>query len=125
MSSHHSTMNSRSFAWKPYSKSSLWAFFALVLLLFSLAACDTANPGGKIQLTLWYWEGAMDDNVVAQINQHFPNIHVDAQKINGDSNTAIRTAMAGHSGVPDILGFRGDGSTAGYFQDEDQFYDLK
>ncbi len=125
MSSHHRQANGVTSSLKISSRGALCACIVLLSLLLSLAACGASSTSGKIQLTMWYWEGAMDDNVVAAVNQHFPNIHLDAQKINGDSNTAIRTAMAGHSGVPDIVGFRGDDSTAGYFQDEDQFYDLK
>src|SRR5581483_4689737 len=94
----------------------------LVPLLTTLAACGVTNSGGKIQLTLWYWDRSIDDNLIAQVGKVFPNIQLNAQKIS-DYDNKVRTAMAGHNGVPDILGINSNVAT--YYPDEDQFYDLR
>jgi cellobiose transport system substrate-binding protein len=97
----------------------------LLLLLLSLASCDlqsSPNTGGKISLTLWYWNRSIDDNIIKAVSQHFPNIVLNAQKIS-DYDTKVRTSMAAHRDVPDILAINANIST--YFPDEDQFVDLR
>jgi cellobiose transport system substrate-binding protein len=89
----------------------------------TLAACgEGANANGKIQLTLWYWDRSIDDSLIAQVDKQFPNIELRAVKIT-DYDNKVRTSMAGHYGVPDILGINSNIYT--YFPDEDQFVDLK
>ncbi|GHO57284.1 ABC transporter substrate-binding protein [Ktedonobacter robiniae] len=98
-------------------------FFCLLALLstaMGLAAC-AGSDDGKIHLTLWYWNRSISDNLIAQVNKQFPNIVLDAQKIT-DYDNKVRTSMAAHSGVPDIMGINSNIST--YFPDEDQFFDL-
>ncbi len=92
-------------------------------LLMTLAACAAGNnTNGKIQLTLWYWDRSIDDNLIKQVDQQFPNIELRAEKIN-DYDNKVRTSMAGHYGVPDILGINSNIYT--YFPDEDQFVDMR
>lgn len=92
----------------------------LMLLSFVLGACG-GPPDGKIHLTLWYWNRSIDDSLIAQVSKQFPNIVLDAQKIS-DYDNKVRTAMAGHSGVPDILAVNSNISI--YYPDESQFVDL-
>lgn len=94
----------------------------LLSLFLSVAACSS-SPGatGKIHLTLWYWNRSIDDNVLAQVDKVFPNVVLNAVKIT-NYDTQVRTAMAGHYGVPDILGINSNVAT--YFPDENQFVDL-
>ncbi|TMD65251.1 MAG: extracellular solute-binding protein [Chloroflexi bacterium] len=112
-------------AWHGHRRSFLGVCLLLPLLLLSLASCglqSSNNTGGKISLTLWYWNNSIDDNVIKAVSQHFPNIVLNAQKIS-DYDTKVRTSMAGHHDVPDIMGINANIST--YFPDEDQFVDLR
>src|SRR5581483_9291842 len=91
-------------------------------VLMTFAACATDNSAnGKIPLTLWYWDRSIDDNLIKKVDQQFPNIDLRAQKIS-DYDNKVRTSMAGHYGVPDILGINSNIYT--YFPDEDQFIDM-
>jgi cellobiose transport system substrate-binding protein len=92
-------------------------------LLMTLAACVAGNnASGKIQLTLWYWDRSIDDKLISEVDQQFPNIDLRAEKIS-DYDNKLRTSMAGHYGVPDIFGINSNIYT--YFPDEDQFVDLR
>ncbi|HTI15766.1 MAG TPA: extracellular solute-binding protein [Dictyobacter sp.] len=102
-----------------------WGQFIAIPLLFTLmmsliSACGPATP--KIHLTLWYWNRSIDDKLIAQVDKVFPNVVLNAVKIN-DYDNKVRTAMAGHSGIPDILGINSNIAT--YFPDENQFVDLR
>lgn len=110
-------------AWDGHRRSFLGVCLLLVLLL-SLASCSlqASNPGGKISLTLWYWNGSIDDNVIKAVSQHFPNIVLNAQKIS-NYDAKVRTSMAGHRDVPDIMGINSNIAT--YFPDDAQFVDLR
>ncbi len=100
----------------------------LSVLLFlsvfmTLAACgENANASGKVQLKLWYWNRSIDDDLIAAVNKQFPNIELRAEKIT-DYDNKVRTSMAGHYGVPDIMGINDNIAT--YFPAEDQFIDLR
>src|SRR5919201_3912830 len=89
---------------------------------FAQALTPTGAGGHKITLMLWYWNRSIDDSILAQVSQRFPNVTLQAVKIGGDYNAKLRTALAGQSQVPDIVGLNADIST--YFPDEDQFVNL-
>nr|BBH89178.1 sugar ABC transporter substrate-binding protein [Thermosporothrix sp. COM3] len=96
----------------------------LMAVLLSLAGCGlnaNASGDGKIHLKLWYWNRSIDDNLLAQVNKVFPNVVLEPQKMS-DYDAKVRTTMAAHNGVPDILAINSNISI--YFPDEDQFYDL-
>ncbi|GCE08640.1 ABC transporter substrate-binding protein [Dictyobacter aurantiacus] len=100
------------------------ASIVCLLSLFAVMLSACAGPGSnpKIQLTLWYWNRSIDDSLIQQVGKVFPNIDLQAEKIT-DYDSKVRTSMAGHHGVPDILGINSNIST--YFPDEDQFVDLR
>jgi cellobiose transport system substrate-binding protein len=100
----------------------LFSLALLVVSLSGLAACDTSNAGGKIQLTMWYWNRSIDDTLINAVDRQFPNIHLVATKIT-DYDTKIRTSMAGHTAIPDIIGINSNIAT--YFPDENMFVDLR
>jgi len=93
----------------------------LMPILTGLAACG-GNTGNKIQLTMWYWDGAIDDKLINQVDTVFPNVHLVAEKIS-DFDSKLRTSMAAQNGVPDMTSINSNIAT--YFPDEDQFYDLR
>jgi cellobiose transport system substrate-binding protein len=97
------------------------AFLLALSLLSMLAACGGASTGGKIQLTLWYWNRSIDDNLLNQVDKVFPNVHLVPEKIS-DYDNKVRATLAARSDVPDIIGINSNIAT--YFPDEDQFYDL-
>ncbi len=106
-------------------KLSWGSFFSIGLLVLSLtglAACDASNAGGKIQLTMWYWNRSIDDTLISKVDQQFPNIHLVATKVT-DYDTKVRTSMAGHTAIPDIIGINSDIAT--YFPDDNIFVDLR
>jgi cellobiose transport system substrate-binding protein len=71
---------------------------------------------------MWYYAGGMDDSVIAEVDKVFPNVDLTAVKVS-DYENKVRTALAGHSGIPDILFVTTD--IANYYPDEDQFVDLR
>ena len=89
---------------------------------FAQALAPPSAGGHKITLMLWYWNRSIDDSILAQVSRQFPNISLQAEKIGGDYNAKLRTTLAGHSDVPDIVGLNSDIST--FFPDEDQFVNL-
>ncbi|WP_246039295.1 ABC transporter substrate-binding protein [Dictyobacter alpinus] len=103
----------------------------ICLLLFLLPDCsgssflsagDTGNPG-KITLTLWYWNRAIDDALIARVQKQFPHIHFRPLKIGGGYDAKLRTSLAGHANIPDIVSINSNIAT--YFPDEDQFVDIR
>src|SRR5947207_8591145 len=95
----HSSRSARTGS-KRHLKSFLFVFLFLWALT-GLASCG-APADGKIHLTLWYWNRSIDDKLIAQVSQQFPNIVIDNVKVDGYKNKLL-TAMAGHKGVPDIF----------------------
>jgi cellobiose transport system substrate-binding protein len=100
----------------------LLCVLALLSLSLNLISCASASANGKIQLTLWYWNRSIDDDLIAQVDKVFPNINLTAEKItNYDSK--VRTSMAGHTDIPDIVAINSNIAT--YFPDDNQFVDLR
>src|SRR5438874_11730308 len=84
----------------------------LLLLALTGYGFAPARAGGhKITLMLWYWNRSIDDSILAQVSRQFPNITLQAEKIGGDYNAKLRTTLAGHSDVPDIVGLNSDIAT--------------
>lgn len=103
----------------------------LCLLFLCLIGCNVVpfqglglgSVGGKITITLWYWNRSIDDTLIARVEQHFPRINFRPLKIGGGYDTKLRTSLAGHANIPDIAGINSNIAT--YFPDEDQFVDLR
>jgi cellobiose transport system substrate-binding protein len=77
----------------------------LSLAVFLVIGCskDTDKASGdKIKLTLWYWNGSIDDNIIAKVSEQFPEIQLQAIKIGDDYKTKLTTTLAAGSGGPDI-----------------------
>lgn len=112
-------------------KSSKYGFiYCLCALMFVLAACSgpaflngIGGSAGKITITLWYWNRAIDDRLIAQVERQFPHVLFKPLKIGGGYDAKLRTALAGHANIPDIVGINSNIAT--YFPDADQFDDLR
>lgn len=100
---------------------SFLAGLLLISCLLGLAACAGNGANGKVQLKLWYWNRSIDDELIAQVSEQFPNIQLIAEKIT-DYDQKVRVSMAGHYGVPDIIAINQNIAT--YFPDQNQFVDL-
>lgn len=96
------------------------------LLLFLTAGCTSqgggTDAGGKVTLTLWYWNRSIDDELLKRVDQQFPGIHLKAEKIGGDFKAKLMSAFAAGSGAPDIVGL--NSWIANFFPNRDQFVNL-
>jgi cellobiose transport system substrate-binding protein len=94
------------------------------------AACGGGGSGsgttdGK-ELTLWYWDGGLSANVVADTEKRFASredIELSSSLIGGNIRTKLLTAMNGRSNVPDITGIKGE-DIAAMLPNADRFIDL-
>jgi ABC-type sugar transport system, periplasmic component len=79
----------------------------LLTAVMTLGGCSIGGGGGssdnQITLTLWYWNRSLDDSIIADAEQQFPNLRIQAQKIGGDFKSKLKTALAAGSGGPDIV----------------------
>ncbi|PZE19251.1 ABC transporter substrate-binding protein [Paenibacillus xerothermodurans] len=99
--------------------------FLLIACLLLATACggrNTAENNGKVELTLWYWNRSMDDQLLKQVSKQFPNINFKAEKIGGDFKAKLMSAFAAGSGAPDIVGLNDWISI--FFPNRDQFVNL-
>ncbi|MFB5663375.1 ABC transporter substrate-binding protein [Alteribacillus sp. HJP-4] len=78
----------------------------IVLCAIIAAGCQEPESSGaqeKTKLTLWYWSRSLDDNVVQEIEEEFPDVEIEAQKIGGDEyKNKVHTSLIAGTG-PDII----------------------
>jgi cellobiose transport system substrate-binding protein len=104
--------------------------FLFIFLCCTLIGCSVpqllsgaqSSNNGKITLTLWYPKNSINDRLLAQVSQVFPNIRIRAQKIGGDFDAKFRVTLAGQSNIPDLVALNYNIAT--YFPDADQFVNL-
>ncbi|QJC50522.1 extracellular solute-binding protein [Paenibacillus albicereus] len=98
---------------------------ALSLLPFALVAAGCGGPApadNTKTLTLWYWNRSLDDGLIRSVEQKFPGIKINAQKIGGDFKSKLKTTLAAGSAGPDIVAF--NDWVSELFVSSDRFYDL-
>lgn len=120
--------------WMPKRKS---MFLLLVSLLVLLSACSSGggtqvavkneaggNSGKKVQLQMWFWQGASFEKIIPEFNRTHPNIEIVPQIYKWeDAHKKLLTAMSAGSGAPDIAMI--DISQMDQFlKYPDKFYDL-
>jgi cellobiose transport system substrate-binding protein len=71
-------------------------------------AASGAVSAEKVSLTVWYWNRAIDDALLAKVSKQFPNVELKAEKIGGDFKAKFKTALAAGSGGPDIVTINND-----------------
>ncbi|NHN29908.1 ABC transporter substrate-binding protein [Paenibacillus agricola] len=92
--------------------------FSLVLLSLGLllSACGVdggsaakpesemkGNDGKKVQLQMWFWQGATFEKIIPEFNKTHPNIEIIPQIYKWeDAHSKLLTAMSAGSGAPDI-----------------------
>ncbi|WP_312855452.1 ABC transporter substrate-binding protein [Litoribacterium kuwaitense] len=79
----------------------------MTCLLMMISGCTPAagERGEKQEITLWYWNRSLDEDILAQVEEVFPNVELDTQKIGGDFRLKLQTTLVGRSGGPDIIAF--------------------
>lgn len=113
-------------------------FLLLVSLLVLLSACNSGggtqgaakneaaggNEGKKVQLQMWFWQGATFEKIIPEFNRTHPNIEIVPQIYKWeDAHKKLLTAMSAGSGAPDIAMI--DISQLDQFTKyPDKFYDL-
>ncbi|MBS4200416.1 extracellular solute-binding protein [Bacillus sp. FJAT-49732] len=90
------------------TKRKVFSFLAIIMLVLSMVGCSKSSSGGKdgkVTLTLWYWNRSIDDELIKKVNEQFPDIKINAQKIDGgEYKTKLQTALTTGTGAPDIVG---------------------
>ncbi|MDF2960602.1 MAG: extracellular solute-binding protein family 1 [Paenibacillus sp.] len=113
-------------------------FLVLLSLVLLLSACGgdggnaakpadgaaKANDGKKVQLQMWFWQGASFEKIIPEFNKTHPNIEIIPQIYKWeDSHSKLLTALSAGSGAPDIAMI--DISQIDQFlKYPDKFYDL-
>ncbi|WP_248924578.1 ABC transporter substrate-binding protein [Paenibacillus hamazuiensis] len=105
-------------------RSALITALALIVVLSGCGLWQRPPSSGdkKITLTLWYWNRSIDDELLKQVDQQFPNIHLNYQKIGGDFKAKLMTTLAARSGGPDIVGL--NDWVSALFPDKTRFVNL-
>jgi len=115
----------RTHAGQPGAGKRLSGMLFLCMLLMGIVSCGpppTINTTSKIPLTLWYWKGSINDQLLKDAGKHFPMFALQTVTIGGNYDAKLRTTLAGQADVPDLVGIKPGIAT--YFPDEDQFVDL-
>ncbi|MET9357763.1 ABC transporter permease subunit [Streptomyces sp. NPDC006617] len=91
---------------------------------FGLGGCGSQRSlGDADEITLWTWDRSVSDELVARAEtKGIPGaegFRASRTNIGGHFNTKVRTALAGKSLVPDIIGINSDVAT--YFPNQDAF----
>ncbi|OXM13349.1 ABC transporter substrate-binding protein [Paenibacillus herberti] len=98
----------------------------LMLVVLVVSGCSSGDsnesPNEMKTLTLWYWNRALDENLIQSVQKQFPNIRINAQKIGGDFKSKLKTTLAAGTGGPDIIAM--NDWVAEMFPNSDRFYDL-
>jgi cellobiose transport system substrate-binding protein len=92
------------------------------------AACGSSGgssgAGSPKALSLWYWDGGLSKNVVADAVKRFrPQATLTASVIGGDFKQRLQTTMTAGRFVPDITGIKGEDMPS-FLPHADKFIDL-
>jgi len=103
------------------------AAIAAAVLGLSVAVTGCGTPSnsadGRVTLTLWYWNGSLSDSILKQVDQHFPNVHLVAEKIGGDFESKLISSFYADD-PPDITGINSADFVATMVKDHSQFVNL-
>lgn len=97
--------------------------------LLGLSGCGSDHgsvSAGTDHLSIWYWNGALSDKLLAVSARGVPGVpglKVKGSPIAGDYKSKLRTSMAARAYVPDLACANSDVSL--FFPDEEEFLDLR
>ncbi len=84
--------------------------FILVVTACGANKTNTSSPNPdnadqKINLKMWYWNGAISDSTIEAAKAKFPNVNLQAEKLpsGGDYLTKLKTTLSGGGNGPDIV----------------------
>ncbi|MFI1734653.1 ABC transporter substrate-binding protein [Streptomyces acidicola] len=99
--------------------------------LLGMSGCGASSgsaSAGTDHLSLWYWKGALSDQLLATAERGvpgMPGLKVRGSQIpDGDIDSKVRTSLAARAYVPDITVANSD-NLATFFPDENEFLDLR
>lgn len=85
------------------------------------AFAEDANE--PVELELWCWQSSLNDAMLEQVSEVFPNIKVNVNKFNSENmEEKVMTAIASGTDLPDILAM--DDWVSTLLPDADKFYNL-
>ncbi|MFJ3668641.1 ABC transporter substrate-binding protein [Streptomyces sp. NPDC090106] len=99
---------------------------AALLGLSGCGSTDGSVSAGTDHLSIWYWNGALSDKLLATAARGVPGVpglKVKGSPIAGDYKSRIRTSLAARAYVPDLAAANSDVSV--FFPDEQEFLDLR
>ena len=97
--------------------------------LLGLSGCGAGSgsaSAGTDHLSIWYWNGALSDKLLATAARGVPGVpglKVRGAPIAGDYKSKVRTSMAARAYVPDLACV--NSGIGEFFPDEQEFLDLK
>ncbi|WHZ59208.1 ABC transporter substrate-binding protein [Metabacillus hrfriensis] len=85
----------------------------IVMILFMFCAVigctkpvstEDADADSKVQLTIWYYNRSIDDELLARVQEQFPHVRLKTQKIDSATyKTKLQTTLIAKNGAPDIV----------------------
>ncbi|WAU80413.1 extracellular solute-binding protein [Streptomyces sp. Qhu-G9] len=105
---------------------SLGSAGAAVLGLSGCGAGNGSASAGTDHLSIWYWQGALSDKLLATAKRSVPGVpglKVKGSPIAGDYKAKLRTSMAARAHVPDLACV--NSGVSEFFPDEQEFLDLR
>lgn len=97
--------------------------------MLGLSGCGSSSgsvSAGTDHLSIWYWNGALSDKLLAVAARGVPGVpglKVKGSPIAGEYKSKIRTSLAARAYVPDLAAANSDVSV--FFPDEQEFLDLR
>ncbi len=101
------------------------AALGLGVLTGTASGCgsDVSISSDPNELVLWYWSRSVSAKLLAEAAQQIPGTRKRLRAdLISDWDTKLRTSLAGHAYIPDVVGINSNCSL--YFGNEDKFLDL-
>ncbi|KMS69939.1 ABC transporter substrate-binding protein [Streptomyces viridochromogenes] len=121
-------MEHRTTSRRRFLGASLGGAGAALLGLSGCGAPSGSASAGTSHLSLWYWKGALSDELLATAKRGVPGVpglRVRGSQIpDGEIDSKVRTSLAARAYVPDITVANSD-NLATFFPDENEFLDLR
>lgn len=78
--------------------------FCVVIGCTKPVSTEDADADSKVQLTIWYYNRSIDDELLARVQEQFPHVKLKTQKIDSATyKTKLQTTLIAKNGAPDIV----------------------